>query len=161
MKMTESVMQSVIMRYALDRKNHQLAIPNITTMYNWESDLVSVTRADLVHEYEIKLTISDYKRDFTHKKRKHLFIENPAYHKPNYFWYVTYQIEIEPPNYAGWMTIDDNLRISVRREAPRLHTNKIKQSDKMDIGRLLSYRLKNVYKQTYIEGWYKEKHSQR
>ena len=158
--MNENVMQGVLMRYALDEKRHELAIPNMTTLYNWESDLLSVTRSDLVHEYEIKLSLSDYRRDFD-KKWKHISLNHTAYRRPNYFWYVTYQVEIDPPDYAGWMIVEDHgLRVVVKRDAPRLHTDKIRPGDKENIGRLLAYRLKNVYRSFYIEDWYnRENHA--
>ena len=159
--MTEQVMQGVLMRYVLDEKSHQTAIPNMTTLYNWEADLLSVTRADLVHEYEIKLTAADYRRDFHDKKFKHISLQNEAYHRPNYFWYVTYQLDIEPPDYAGWMAIEPSLRIVIKRDAPRLHSGKIMESQKQDIGRLLAYRLKNVYLSLHVAEWRKLQKSQR
>lgn len=48
---------------------HKLHCPNTTTVFPWEADLVSLTRAELAHEFEIKITRADFKADF--KKDKH------------------------------------------------------------------------------------------
>ena len=44
-------------------------------LYKWfESDFISITKANYLTEYEIKITISDFKRDFTHKPIKHTWL---------------------------------------------------------------------------------------
>lgn len=132
---TESTIQAILLTYAMERKNHQFAVPNVTMIYPWEADMVSVTSSWLVHEYEIKISRSDFLAD-KNKKMKHQdlqqrFSTGAEFRKPettrqrtlfemglttgfkirvpNYFWYVTYGFDIEItelPPYAGWMTVE-------------------------------------------------------
>lgn len=158
MMLTESVIQAVLLRYTLDEKHHVLAVPNSTVLFNWEADLVSVTKAGLVHEYEVKLSLADYRRDFG-KKWKHASLQDQMWRSPNYFWYVTSGFEIEPPEYAGWLEIVDTrsgrgLIVHNHKEAPRLHSKKVTEKQTETIGHLLAYRLKNLYHSVYENKWY-------
>jgi hypothetical protein len=155
----ESVIQGVLMRYAMDEKNHVLTIPNSTVLYRWEADLISVTSAGLAHEYEVKISLADYRRDFD-KKWKHMSLKDQLWQGPNYFWYVTHGFDIDPPEYAGWIDIVCSTRsglllAEVRKQAPRLHTRKVTDKQQATIGRLLAYRLKNMYRTVYVEEWCK------
>lgn len=49
---------------------HRLFCPNTTTVFPWEADLVSLTRAGLSHEFEIKISRADFRADFK-KEEKH------------------------------------------------------------------------------------------
>lgn len=154
--MNEQVMQAVLLDYAMDEKKHDLAVPNITSLYSWEADLISITNAKLVHEYEIKISLADYNRDFE-KRQKHRDIVEQWTFCPNYFWYATWGFEIQPPSYAGWLEIvyvPYRLTVVVRKEAPRLHDTKILDAKKERIGRLLAFRLKNMYQRFYTNEWY-------
>lgn len=177
-KMTESLVQSVLMGYVMDQKNHQMALPNLTVLYNWECDLVSVTKAWLVHEFEIKLSKSDFKADFkkegkhddlnqrfsrksTHRPpqtpmQQRLIEMNPHYFKrrtPNYFWYVIGgEFEVDVPPYAGLMRIrkrGKHFRAIVAKPAPRIHSEKMKEKNRLNAARWLSYKLKNEYYRGY------------
>jgi len=53
---------------------HKLHCPNTTSVFPWEADLVSLTRAELSHEFEIKITRADFKADF--KKDKHRLLRD-------------------------------------------------------------------------------------
>lgn len=45
-------------------------------LINWfECDFMSITKADFITEFEIKISKSDYKRDFKDKFTKHLWLE--------------------------------------------------------------------------------------
>lgn len=70
--------------------NHQYILPN-TYVFNWESDLFSVTKTGNVYEVEMKISKADYKKDF--EKEKHqLFKSNAAskthhiFHHPAHRW---------------------------------------------------------------------------
>ncbi len=54
--------------------NHQYILPN-TYVFNWESDLFSVTKSGNVYEVEMKISKADYKKDFE-KEKHHLFRSN-------------------------------------------------------------------------------------
>lgn len=64
--MNETWIQDVLYR---DRacKGHDCMCPNIY-LFDWESDLVSVTNAGFIYEYEIKISRGDFKAD--EKKRQ-------------------------------------------------------------------------------------------
>lgn len=148
MKITESTLQAIIMEWAMEEKHHALILPNSNNFFHWEADLITVTQAGLAHEFEIKLNIADFKRDA--EKRKHRWIGDPTY-APAYFWYVTHDFEIEPPQKAGWIKIrfdDESCRwkINVVKNAPRLNKWRIDERRQLEIGRLLSFRLKNFYR---------------
>lgn len=59
--------------------NHQYRLQN-SYIFDWESDLFSVTKTGTIYETEIKISRADFKADFL--KPKHLFFKN---NKPGYF----------------------------------------------------------------------------
>jgi hypothetical protein len=70
--------------------NHQYMLVN-TFVFNWESDLFSVTKSGNVYEVEMKISKADYKKDF--EKEKHqLFRSNVQgkshhiFHHPAHRW---------------------------------------------------------------------------
>jgi len=156
MKVTEKTIQAVIMRYVIDDLNHEYAVPNTTQVFYWEADLISSTRAGLIHEFEIKLNNQDYKAD-ARKINKHWLIDNRM-KCPNYFWYVTYAFDITPPEKAGWIKVTktESLRnygwvIQVMKPAPRLHTQKLTERQTKQVLRSLAYRVLTGYLEKYIK----------
>lgn len=147
MNVTEQTMQAVVMRWVMNEKHHELVLPNSTAFFWWEADLLSVTKAGYSHEFEIKISRADYKRDG--KKHKHRFIGMEK-NGPNYFWYVTYGFEIEPPERAGWILVSkypdrNRLVLEVKKEAPRLNNWKVPEKKLLDIARCLSWRMVGEY----------------
>ena len=161
---------------------------------NWfECDFLSVTRSDFLHEYEIKVSKSDFKADFK-KTAKHLLLEGKErlfvgendpklntfrradnrkrkyikedsgsagymydfsdLEKPNYFWYVTPEGLLtadDIPPYAGWMEVrktnairHQGLRCFTRKEAPRLHAQKIASESILNILESMCHRFWNL-----------------
>jgi hypothetical protein len=156
MKVTEALLQAVVMRWCMGEKHHEYVIPNSNTFINYssEADLISVTRAGLIHEFEMKISKADYNRDG--KKRKWLwnYLGTPRY-SPNYFWYVTCGFQIEPPEHAGWIEVyyDDerfywNMRI--KKQAPQLLKLKIGDGKAKVAARLLAWRVTNLYGNLYL-----------
>lgn len=154
----ESQIQAVLMDWILEDKKHQMALPNTKSVYPWECDMLSLTKAGYIHEYEIKRTKADFRADFTQKRGKHQILGNKEFHTwrnssivrvPNYFWYVTHELEIQPPEYAGWMTLTqghlDRWIMYVEKPAPRLHTQKISDKQRLTMQRGITYRLKNLF----------------
>jgi len=154
--LTEKEIQAVLMEQLLDEKNHQIVTPNITVIYPWECDLLSLTRAGLSHEFEIKRSVGDYRADFKNKRCKHqtLSHRDMGLALPNYFWFVTTGIEIEPPEYAGWIRVTPcdvgRPKLCIQKEAPRLHTKKMHNKGIISMGRICSYGLKKMYLEGYI-----------
>ena len=70
--MNEPEIQDYLYRYFFAGRSY--GIPNIY-LYNWESDFLSVTKAGRVHEYEIKISRSDFKADAA-KTEKHRIMEH-------------------------------------------------------------------------------------
>lgn len=104
-------------------KGHRLVVPN-THALGWEADLVSLTKAGLANEYEIKLTRADYRAD-AKKTAKHKALRT-GQHAANYFWYVTPPgLDVDPlPKHAGHIEVgQDDAWVDCRvvKRAPRLH----------------------------------------
>lgn len=102
---TVSDMQWLV-RCWCDQQDHGWITPN-AILYPWESDLLSVTRSNLVHEFEIKRSRADLLRDLDkpkHASRYLLTGRRPAsttrmgnmnfsaperdIKRPSYFWFV-------------------------------------------------------------------------
>ncbi len=112
---TEFRFQNRLFNEFVSGRGHDMCAPNIHLFTN-ESDFVTVTRAGYLHEYEIKLTRSDYKRDRKKLRHKHLSGEMDLRWtgKPAQFWFVTPPELIdldELPEYAGLIEIADYVRV--------------------------------------------------
>lgn len=107
-------------------------------VYDWESDVLKITKSGYAYEFEIKISRPDFKNDFKHKKKKHTLLESKESSSkiPNYFYYVVPEglvSEEEIPEYAGLIyvlgTIIGNGRVYYQfleiKKAPKLHSNKI------------------------------------
>lgn len=162
-KHTERTIQAILMFWLMNEKQHLFAIPNPTMFFNWEADLVSATAAGLTHEFEIKTTLADFRRD-AQKVHKHSQLADcnldPRLYKqrPCYFWYATpFEIVLdELLDHAGWVTISETSRHSVtryevttRRTAPRLAGRRMDDKSILQLGRLASYRLAKLYRRVY------------
>lgn len=149
--LTERDIQIALYYWVL-RKGQQFIVPNIN-LFSWESDLISVTNAGFVYEYEIKLTRADFKKDFE-KKSKHKVLQRilrPARGSPNYFSYVCPEglLSIEEvPAYAGLIEIRPYNRWHshywvkrVVKKAPRLHKEKLPVERLIAISSRLLWRM--------------------
>lgn len=126
-----------------------------------EVDLLTITKTRFAHEFEIKCSKADYNRELGNnhkynKQTKHWRLQNPSQYKskkhiPNYFWFVTHGFEIDPPEYAGWIKVEEykhypgEYTLYVAKNAPRIHSVKWKDADVAKIARLLSFRLLRFY----------------
>lgn len=161
----EKVLHRYLVKNPLNRA--QFTLPGVTPKGWWECDMWTITKAGYWHEYEIKISRSDFKKD----AKKHrcvrgsrtdiVFKHDELYLKsvvgPNYFWFATPPDLVtldEIPEWAGLVEIDwkpiypyhliaNNL--SVIKKAPRLH--KVKFSDKRfeQIKTSMMYRYMNLY----------------
>lgn len=153
MKVNEKTIQALLMRQCMAAFKHECAVPNTTSFFHWEADLISVTKAGFVHEYEIKISLSDYKAD-AKKENKHWHLQH-GYRRPNYFWYVTHNFDIEPPVYAGWIKITEaeifnSFCVRLMKPAPHLHKIKIAEKQRLQIIRSLSWRLLSEYEKKHL-----------
>jgi hypothetical protein len=119
----------------------KIGSPNIYA-FRWESDLLMITNSGYAVEYEIKLSLSDFKADFKKKgsiksyDRDADWKSRISYNSKsddllsgkgsNRFYYVCPEglIPIEEiPDYAGLIYVTDRY-IKIIKKAPLLHKNK-------------------------------------
>ena len=102
-----------------------------------EVDLLTATGSGIVHEFEIKLSRSDYLREYRTKANKHENMKTahlkhfPRIGVPNYYWLATWEgVTDSVPSYCGhiefkWRKsgLDSQWRLQRRvlQRAPRLH----------------------------------------
>lgn len=122
-----------------------LIIPRFTPRGWWECDVWRLTKAGFVDEYEIKLSVSDWKADTLKYKdekfelqgdgkwgytpgsgrNKHTLLATTE-EGPNRFWFVTtYEIskQVVIPSWAGLM-VTGGTSAYVETAAPKRHGNK-------------------------------------
>ena len=171
--MTEQLLQALVMQRCLSQLKHQVALPNDTSFYSWESDVITINGSGFVSEFECKISRADYLRDKkkpkfdafkyhkAHKERHDKAVLEGKWdrpfipHIPNYFWYVTLDFDIEPPEYAGWLKVTYNEKkywhdVKVMKVAPRLHSDKPHERMTQIAARLLSFKLMSVYVNTHV-----------
>lgn len=127
---------------------HQIVLPNDTSFYTWEADLLTINRSNYVNEFECKISLADFKRD--EKKDKFYHFQRNDAGSPNYFWYATLDFDITPPDFAGWLKIsydDRRLRYitQVMKVAPLRHKEKAREHKIKIAARLLSFKLMGFY----------------
>ncbi len=118
--------------------NHSPICPNFQTHFMQECDMITVAgKAQLLHEYEIKVTVSDFKADF--KKPKHTLMKkrlagkvrkdgNFDFYICSYFSYVCPAALIRLdmiPEYAGLIWVHPDGRVDIKKVAPCLHEKTI------------------------------------
>ena len=139
-KWTEDTIQKVL-RYGFLSPNSIKYVMENLTVYKWESDTLLVTKSGYAYEIEIKISRADFKNDFKHKEKKHLFLERKAgdlgavlddRYRPNYFYYAVPEGLISPdevPDYAGLIYIHPlsswpHFRVDNVKVATQLHKTK-------------------------------------
>lgn len=144
--MNSKDIQSILLKEQF-KKGHSPIVQNFQGEGLGECDVISISKSLYVYEYEIKISRSDFKADFTkeykHKKLKQevpVFAEYNETKKgkltgekyrcisiPNYFYYVCPKNLIrleEIPYYAGLIYITNNNIIEIIKSAPKLHKEK-------------------------------------
>jgi hypothetical protein len=135
-------------RIMWEQYRRNFVLPNYTPLHWWECDVFSVTKSGFFHEFEIKLSASDFRadagkerRDFDWNKRvnKHQLLSANDTRGPCVFWFVM-PLDLVPleqvPTWAGviWAIptgktykLGSHLNPALRlgRRAPRLHKTKL------------------------------------
>lgn len=105
--------------------NPKYTIDNLY-VYKWESDCLIITKSYYAYEVEIKISKSDYFKDFE-KKEKHQFLSLSNFtNKPNYFYYACPSGMIDKsdiPSYAGLIYVN-GWNMTIVKRAPLLHKEK-------------------------------------
>jgi hypothetical protein len=99
--MTERELQAAIYDYRRSIMQWPVLVPNVVC-WSWECDLLYISKSFYATEYEIKLSVADYRAD----KRKYVKHKRLSYAQigPKYFYYVCPENIIDPaklPEYAG------------------------------------------------------------
>lgn len=139
-KWSEELIQQQL-RYNFISPNSVKYFMENLNVYSWESDVLKITKSGYAYEFEIKISRTDFKNDFKHKKKKHTLLESKesSFKIPNYFYYVVPEglvSEKEIPEYAGLIyvlgnTIGDGriyYQFQEIKKAPKLHSNKIDEN---------------------------------
>lgn len=167
---TESLVQRELYHW-LQGSGHDLIVPNTSMAFCWESDLVSVTSAGYLCDYEIKVSRADWlrelrtasaehrdqsSRDWTKWMRHQRLSDLSSYdavnfrgdvHIPSRFWVVAPEGVVadgELPAYAGLLLVTpkrDRLLIEKHRKAPMLHRHKASTRDVRTLAKGLMLRL--------------------
>lgn len=147
---TERTIQLALFRDL--RSSCSIVCPNFTPGGWWECDVWAVTKAGYVSEYEIKLSVGDFKKDAKKSRsgRYYMDIEAGKYVRgpnqtksellasrdpkcPNRFFYIVPRDLVKPedvPEYAGLVYAWERPHwskpiLSVVKAAPRLHKAKV------------------------------------
>jgi len=169
---TEKQIQQLLTNDFCIKKTHDIAVPNITTVHGfWESDLLSMTKSGLLHEFEIKTTRSDWAKEKraieglsedSHCKVRRCTALNKQLNEkvdmgtsPNYFWLCAPSgivREEEIPPYSGLIEVYEfrkRVRIRIKKNAPRLHTGKASDKVMLSMMRSMNYKFWNSKRKWY------------
>jgi len=67
---TETIIQNALYRHLRFDRGFVLIYPNMTTITNYEADMIAVSKAGYAYEWEIKVSLSDFRADLK-KREKH------------------------------------------------------------------------------------------
>lgn len=125
-QVTEQLLQQHLRRW---KSNPKFIVENLY-VFDWESDMLIKTRSGYWYEVECKISLADFKSDFTHKWRKHDLLKTGGEQRcPNYFcycvpWYLSGKVLPLLPDYAGLIVFTEDGRLKEVKRTPMLHNNK-------------------------------------
>lgn len=141
----ESELQDEVFIYA-SLKGHRYIVPNVA-IFGWETDMISLNKSNLLTEFEIKCSRSDFKADLKKFRHRHLSDPNRTrvtlQHLPSYFFYVTPRGLLKPkeiPEYAGLITLQRFCMARIEKRAPRLHKEVITEYQRQWLERSITHR---------------------
>lgn len=140
-------------------------VPRYTPGRWWECDVFEITESGYFNEFEIKVSVADFKRDGKkdgrHDQTKHQAIATGNPHGPSRFWFVIpreLESKILPlmPPWAGLLTgelsTSDWRQQGIIREvigAPRLHKAKVEDRIRVDVRNNCYHRYKTHLWKSY------------
>lgn len=123
-----------------------ICLPNFFYHF-WECDVFRLQSNGFIIEYEIKMSVSDFKADFSKKKgdiNKHEHIREGK--RCNRFFFVTPKGLIDPkeiPDYCGLMEFDGRY-FTVPKPAKLIHRNKVGEKYYKELSIKLFFRIKEA-----------------
>ncbi len=141
------------------RENHAVChriMPNFTMPKWWECDLLLLRKTMLTHEFEIKLSTADYRKDFIKMDKhdvlnKHAQLQSSANtYKPNRFSFVipaALRARLVVPDYAGIVLAEwrnGRVVLETERNAPLLHSVRCSAKLASSMERAAYYRFWNT-----------------
>ena len=143
---SKSIENSLVMHLYL--KGHSPISTHVNIQGMMEADVLSVSKSDYVYEYEVKISVADFKKDFN--KNKHLLITEGRYLNkelflvPNYFYFVVKENLVnlkDIPTYAGLIYYNDKMEFITIKKAPLIHKNKATNLFIRDLSHKLTCKL--------------------
>lgn len=147
------------------RSASEIIIPNYTPKGWWECDVWRLTSSGFTDEYEIKLTVSDFKADSRKSKKvygrwcpilkrfpdpkvltKHDILRGSE-GGPNRFWFVLPEPManmVVIPEYAGLIVASKYGGASIQKEAPKRHKGKW-DGDRLRVMGTFYHRFFNIW----------------
>lgn len=127
----EQVSEQLLQQHLRGWKSNPKFIVENLYVFDWESDMLVKTRSGYWYEVECKISLADFKNDFTHKRQKHELLKtgDEKHRRPNYFyycvpWYLSEKVLPLLPDYAGLIVLIENGRLNEVNRAPCLHKQK-------------------------------------
>ena len=136
----------------LYEKSHSPITTHFTGMGLMECDVLSISKADYIYEYEVKISRADFEKDFIKEKHTHIINEkytrtrkgSLVYLLPNYFNFVTPKDLIsidEVPDYAGLIYMNEDSSFTIVKKPKLLHKTKANEAFIRQVAHNLSCKL--------------------
>ena len=149
-QMNEMEIQNLF--YPRNSSRFSMIVPNCYPVKWFECDLLCITHAGFMCEYEIKLTLADFLADA--KKgygpvgpSKHELLAKGDVKGPSKFWFIVPDtLKVDVPDFAGLLrlnTLPDKGSFgwfTAVKKAPRLHKTKMSESTKDILQKNLCFR---------------------
>ncbi len=152
---TQEIEKKFVKHIRINRKSN-FVFPNIY-IGSFECDVLEITKSGYAYEYEVKISVSDFKADF---KKKGKF-DNP---RTNYFYYIVPENLIfvnDIPDYAGLIYCKpiscgyytkerghysvDKINFNIIKTAPKLKKEKFEESKFKYLLEKIYYRFLSKY----------------
>lgn len=136
--------EETFLRYLMDKAGTMFCLQRFYWFLS-EMDLMQITKSSLyINEFEIKVSRSDFNKEFKSKKAKHQNLMMRCGNIPNRFSFVCPSGLIKKedlPIYAGLYYISDDYRVLEIKRPPLLHRKKIGVKTYETILNKVKYRL--------------------
>ena len=76
----EQVSEQLLQQHLRGWKSNPKYIVENLYVFEWESDMLIKTRSGYLYEVECKISLADFKNDFTHKRQKHELLKTGEWH---------------------------------------------------------------------------------